>query len=554
MNSSSTVTVTLSTYDLHAVKSIGYLCTHPGDTYLGLSTGSSSGATLARTDDSGSVGSPLGVVPIGRGEPLQVRGGGGGGGGGGAGGFVPDSTPPRLVAFDVDHDLGVLRLVFDEPVNVKSLNVSGIVLQGAEQRGGSAPSRRLTEGGSAGEASPASVLHGKEIEGNQRVGAEVIDVKLDGSDLGYVNSRGLGGYLVLDSFAFSDMAFVPNAVEEIPDGAALPVRSVVPDGTGPVVTGWGLDLSLGTLSLNFSEPVDQGTLRVSGLAVQGSRRRGDTGGYNLTEDTIVVGVERGGARLVLDLAMFRTDLNALKVSMGVGVASDLASSFLTVEDGAVEDFSGNGCEGIGDGTALKAEGYRGDGEDPNLLSFDLETGDEEAEDYGVLTLHFDEPVDPQSVSVGGLTLGDSGLGAAEVDTLNLARSTVSATTPSFDVEVTLGAEDLAHVRGSATMQQGRGTTFLTVGQGAARDVSGNELGGVDRLMLGPVLLRVTFSMVTGEESVALVFSELVDTGSFDASGVTLHGGAGGGGGRRRRRRRGGCTGRRRGVHAQGLGA
>ena len=483
----------MSQTDIKQIKEVGYLATLETNTYLGVSRS----VAWAYNLDVNSVGSPLQVVPIDRDVAMQVTD------------FIPDTTDPNLITYDLDYDSGELTLFFDEPVNIKSFNQTEIVLQGVEQRGSSPLFVQLSEASHV--QNPVGL----------RMGSSVVDIVLSNEDLGSLNSKGLGSYLTASSTTAIDMAHIPNDLVAIIDGSALPVRNVVPDTTGPSVVAFALDMEIGIISLNFSEPVDEDTFDPTKITLQGTNLVSSSDSLSLTASTIVISNE--GTVMIIDLAMFRVDFDSIKVKMYNNVADSLGSTFLTIASGAFQDYNGNSGSAIVDGSALQAYKYIPDTVNPTLLSFDLETADSGASDYGKLTLHFSEPVDPTSIIVSNIVLSDADSSDDDTETVTLSSSSVETSSAGVDVVIALAAGELSTIQASSAIASGVGTTFLSIDASSAEDTSGNEMDEVDHLMLGPVLLRSTLNFETGSETIQLIFSEDMKTASFDASGLTLFG-------------------------------
>ena len=493
----STVKAFLSAADVSAIKKRGGLATTADDTYLGLS----SSTPLAYNSDQSSVGAPLFVVPIVAASAMKVTS------------FTPDVVPPNLLSYDLNKNSGTLTLRFDEPVNLKTFNTSGIVVQSKIERGSGLNFVILQGSGTKVVGS----------DGTGGIGASTIQITLGMSDLGKVLSLDLGSYLTMTKDTAKDMSIPPLDTVPIVDGSAMAVTLLTPDTTGPNIQRVDIDLELGLLTITFSEPVDASTFKPSLMSLQGvaSSPNGALGMYNFTDDTVITSnVER---TMVLDMSIFRTDLDGVKSSMLNGVATRANTTFLSILPGAFKDYNNNDGAQIYTSAALEASSYVPDTVKPLLKSFDLEVTDSSDPKYGKLTLHFSEPVDPTSIVFGSITLSNGASSSDDTASKTLSSSTVATNVATSSIDINLHSSELTYVKG-----QNWASTFLTVLADSATDVSGNTLNPVDHVMIGPVLEYSTFSMADGKERIAFIFSEPVNPATFHAPGITIHDSVSGG--------------------------
>ncbi|GMH88778.1 hypothetical protein TrST_g6209 [Triparma strigata] len=490
-NSSDHVTAWLSAADITAIKSNGHIGTLRSNTFLSIS----SVLPFTFNEDTQSVGSPLQIVPIIPSKAMQVTT------------FTPDAVNPSLTGYDIDKDSGVLTLRFNEPVELKTFNQSGLVIQQQSERG---TGTKFVNLGSD------SIVTRTDHLGF--VGGDTVVVTLGTSDLGKVLSLDLGAYLTMTSSTARDMAGANNPVVAIPDGSAIAATTIVPDSTGPSVVSFGLDLQLGVLTITFSEPIDGDTFDPTKFSIQGANKKNVTGVYNLTTASVIT--SNVGETIEVDMNIFRTDLDGIKAKILDGVAKHRNATFLALRDGAFQDYNNNAGQGILHADAIMASSYGYDRVPPTLRSYDLEINSANSADpkYGKLTLHFSEPVDPTSIILANLKLTDTDSSPYGQE-LNLGSSSVSVSSASSSVDVTLSAGELSSLQSGAIGTGG--VSFFSISAGSARDMSGNVLSAINHQMIGPVLEYTTFSMRDNAEKISMIFSEDVKTSSFDPSGLTL---------------------------------
>ncbi|GMH59898.1 hypothetical protein TrRE_jg13421, partial [Triparma retinervis] len=489
---STSVKVFLHPTDVEKLKELGNAATKVENTFITISTS----PPLAYNEDTTSVGSPLFVVPIIAAGAMQVTS------------YTADVEPPTLTGYDIDKNAGSVTMRFSEPVNLKTFNVSSVTIQADEERG--TGTNFLTLGGSGTSVTRTGAGH---------IGAVTVTITLGQYDLGFVRSLNLGQYMTLTATSAKDMSIPPNAIVPIVDGSAMVVTTLTPDTTGPSIVSFSLDLQLGLLTLVFDEPVDSSTIKPDYFSLQGVATA-PPASYNLTTNTLVLSnVEE---TLVLDMGTFRTDLDGIKSSMLLNIADQVGTTYLAVKAGAFKDFNSNAGSEIHTHTALLAAGYEADAVKPVLRSFDLEIMDNTSPLYGMVTLHFNEPVDPTSLVFADFVLSDGASSAADTATVVLASSSASATASS-SLDITLDASEMAALQG-----YGWANTFLTIAADAASDVSGNTLEAVDHVMIGPMLEYATLSLQKGSETANFIFSEPIDPSTFDATGITIQSATSGG--------------------------
>jgi hypothetical protein len=166
-----------------------------------------------------------------------------------------DTTPPRVVSYSLDMNVGRLSLTFDETVAVSTLRPQYISLQATATGGDSVP---LTFTGE----SIVTTTDGL-----------IMDLAISTDDLNAIKLRGFctdkgNTYLSLKRETIKDMA--TNSVVEISATNALPLNdgSYTPDATQPRISGFTFDANSGELVLTFNEPVNTSNVNISAIVVQ----------------------------------------------------------------------------------------------------------------------------------------------------------------------------------------------------------------------------------------------------------------------------------------------
>ena len=467
------VTIRVGRQDINAIKSNLDLATSVANTYIAFMT------TLI-ADMNGNQ-----VQPRRTSNPLNAS-------------FVfEDETQPRLEAFDLDMNLGILTLSFSEPVDPTSLDISQFALQ----------NYRLTE------SNQRHIFSGGLTED---VASPVLTVTLTDPDLNEVKRLNMlatgrdDTWIRATSAGVRDVSM--NFLYPIPNGNALQVSQYVNDTTRPRLLSFELDLTREQLTLTFDETVNQATLNTSGLTIQSEiatvpvEERRLTGGWSIEPDSTIVVVQLGVE-----------DLNYIKSVRGLAVAMD--STFLSLEDFTIDDMAGNDVIPILSTMAEGVSVFTPDTKSPILEAFDLDLTNE------ILTLVFNETVDVGSLNVTYLELRSS-LYISNDTTRYSLRSSMSVSVDGPVVMIDLDVEDLNEIKRLFLLAVSRNTTYLYIFPEAINDTNYNmveERGLAVRDytedMVSPQAMFFSFDLNLGELS--MTFDETVNVDTFDPNELTL---------------------------------
>ena len=172
--------------------------------------------------------------------------------------FLNDTTRPSLIGFDLDMNLGRLRLVFTETVNASSSDPTGITLQSTvNSMAGTNSSYTLTRG------SLLSIIDDTEL-------TFVIDI----DDLNEIKARGIAQdnfttWLILSDITVRDMSVFTLPVVPLISGVSTAnVDTYTADMTGPVLFNFTLNLTSETLELTFDETIDIFSINITQFTLQ----------------------------------------------------------------------------------------------------------------------------------------------------------------------------------------------------------------------------------------------------------------------------------------------
>ena len=477
-----TLSINLTTDELNQIKKMTSLATSVEDTWLTVDYG-------ALEDVTGN-----GLVALPFSDALQAVY------------FVPDTTDPRLLYFDIDLNSGVLTLVFDETVLATSLNLSAVMLKDTPDNITN-NTYTLTDGTWAFEDSTE------------------ISVVLSFYDLNQIKKiRGLASVSpVNDSIGNTFISISANAVVdmngnhvvEIPASSAMEVRNITLDSTRPQLVSFDFNLDSEQLVLTFDETVDTTTLSVTQFTFVGQDEGANytlTAGGTPSEDDYIIVIQ-------LDI----DDVNNIKRDPAVAV--DNTTTHLLLSSTAILDMNSNLLNFSQ--VVLQVSEYYPDTRPPVLLSFDLDL------DASTLLLTFNETVNITSLRAWEITLQNNfSVSLADKGAYHSLETGVPLTPDSPILELELQPVDTNLIKALTHLATNTDNTFLSLSHLTVLDMAGNAIVGVPHdsaLQVRnftedtspPQLVLYEFDLTS--EEIHFVFNETVDVSSLDATQITLSG-------------------------------
>ena len=416
--------------------------------------------------------------------------------------FFPDILRPELDHFDLDMNLGLLTLYFNETVNASSLDPTGITLLGA----------------ASGNSSFGLTLTG--AWNTTATDGTVLQVYLLTSDLNEVKrQRGLAHnvsntFIALTNVTLLDM-FANPLVPVEPD-SAIQVFSFLNDSTSPTLVGFELNLTSEILTLTFDETVAVETLQPTEVTLLNVNRTSIvqlSGGLSSEDDSTVV---------LLNLTLH--DLNRLKVL--TDLATDANNAYLAISGGLIQDMNFNWNYLIDAARPLMAGLVFPDRIRPQLEDFTLDM-----DGPGLLTLFFSESVDVSTLNVTQITLvGLPDFPDSDMYTFTPTTSSRSNSTDGPVIEVQISAFDLNELKKLTQLATSCLTTYISVTSQLVDDMNGNPVVPVSssiailtanftRDTTPPELVQFELDVDRGE--IILTFSETVFGSSLDPSSITI---------------------------------
>ena len=249
--------------------------------------------------------------------------------------FLPDTTGPILLSFDLSLDANTLMLSFDEPMNWTSFVAHQLIFSSSTLA--SASTHQLSGGILAGASSSSSN-----------------SISLLPLDIGQIKLDPEFGTAIADTF----LSFASGTIKDVSGNNNMRVidrmaATLTFDTTNAELQSYTINVELGTLDLTFTDVVNASTFDATALTLQ-SRPTAVTGQLvTLTSSSATL--SQSGYRIVVTLSP--QDLQAITLTSTV--ARSLSSTFLVMAASAIEDINGLNVVAIVDGRGKPASGHVG---------------------------------------------------------------------------------------------------------------------------------------------------------------------------------------------------
>jgi hypothetical protein len=355
---------------------------------------------------------------------------------------ISDVTPPLLINYIFDLNLGIITLNFTEAVNTATLNVSGITLYSTNNTNDTIFYQ-------------FSLPTGK-VDMNQKI----INISISHDNLNAIKADYKlateinNTYLYLDSGTIYDMSL--NAIND--SLIATQPTTFIEDTTSPRLVNVTFNYNGGILALTFSETVNVETFVPTELTLQQSVSPPTeslvlTGGnFTMKNSTVIL------------VTLLPYDLNRIKEMSPF--FNDTSLSFVSITNETIQDMNGNYVEIIPFNSALKVSSITHDSIDPEIISFDFDV------DQGQLTIYFNEAVDTSTLDVTQLTLVNDQFNSSSEYNFKGYKSIMWHLT---HVQISLLTNDLNQIKLIESLATNENTTYLAYTSNTVIDRAGNSL-------------------------------------------------------------------------------
>ena len=453
---SSVVSLSLNQDDLNTLKSTTSLYTSIANSFLSFTSRNTVGVE----------GVPLLAISMENGTAANA--------------LIPDNTSPavvRIATFDLDA--GTFDIVFDEPVNPLTLDVTRILLQDMQSN---PTATYMLIGGTAMTLGTPTTIR----------------LIMTTQDRNEVNRLGT---LAVDASS-TWIAFTSNAIQDFSGNTNIPgiigAVNFIPDTTPASLRCFTLDMNAAVLGLSFDDLVTQSSFNGNKVRLQSSPS--STTVYKLAAAPMPAGMSD-----YLEVFIAQDIFNRLQSDANIATMQN--NTYLSATQGFVSDIYSRPASGIPQNNALLGCRYIRDVTAPAIVSFVLDL------DEGYLLVTFSEPILPSSFQPSRINIQSSSGSLSP-----LTGGQVSARNTSIVLQIQLESTDLVHIYNGVTMSQPASSTMLQLSTGAFTDFSGNSLPSstiaaleIVPDMTPPSLNNFTLNLIDG--TVTLVFSEPVTIGN-----------------------------------------
>ena len=471
-DSLTSITISLSTLDSHAIKLFTSIATLPTNTYISI------------TADLVQDASMLNVNPLNQTDARIVTD------------FIGDTTEPNLLSFNLNLTTEILCLTFDEPVNAESLQfIDSLYLQ-------------------------------SDLDGNNSL---VINEATTISNNSAIICIMLGDNLLHEIKRNTELATTENntcllisagAVTDLSD-AHRPVISnmlctsgFTNDSVRPMLTMFGVDVNASTLTIVFDEPINISSIVLTELTLQAAMIATDgveeftlTGGNYTTQD-----------QLTFTIYLAESDANDIKRL--TNLLRSNTSSYIRITQAFAVDMNDNIVQEINASMALQAISFIDDTTRPVFEGFDLDMN------TGLLVLHFSETVNTTSIDFTGITFRQQMAMSSPQHTLT--NGTLVSTNDSRDVYILLTNDDLNELK---TLNIGRdnSSAYVVIDSTTIVDIVNQQVFSnllTPRLVSEyttddtPPMLE-SFYLDFTAQTLTFYFNETVDRSTLDVTEITL---------------------------------
>ncbi|KAL5488649.1 hypothetical protein EMCRGX_G017625 [Ephydatia muelleri] len=409
--------------------------------------------------------------------------------------YIPDTTPPVLVSWSMDMNVGSFVLTFDETVNATTLNLTDLTLQDGTFR--LLNNYTLTGGFFTVNDStiiPVNITQppiGTGISDLNELKRLTICRRMEDCFILHLNAT------------VYDMRH--NPIQLRSNGQGLEVSGYIPDTNRPKLLSFETDLTKETLTFSFNETVNASSLNFSAFALQDFFHA--TFSYTLTHGLVSSNAP------VVTLTFSWDDLNAIKRITEIFTSQQ--NSWITFTEYAIQDmaFLPNKvipCPDVISPAYLTdiyfTKTFIPDTVHPVLWSFDLNMTSQQ------LTLYFSETVRASSLSISQITLQNrqNSSQVTQKHTLQIGSLPLFSVRDAYNGDyhiliVDLGQNDSDIIKEFPDLATNENNTFISFSK--------------RNNVIPPELLSFYLDRDNGE--LVLTFSETVNGTSLNVSAITI---------------------------------
>ena len=411
--------------------------------------------------------------------------------------FIQDTTSPEIQSFSLNLDTNSMAVTFSEPVLVTSFNPQNLVL-----------TSRLDP--ATGESYS---LTGGTVHSTASAASHVITFTLTDADVTFLETNAMIATGLTNTYLSASMPVAQdtnNNTNMVLSPLSMDV--FVEDTSPPSVTAFDLDMDEGVLQILFDDPVNTSTFNPSFITLQSRFARRSIEWVTLSSQSFTNSPVGYSVAISIDNA----DINEVKAIRSLCTRD--TDCFITVATSAVLDPHGRAANPVPDGQALIVRNYTPDMTPPGVLSWELDMN------RGHIIFSFSETIDVTRFLPGSLALSSSMNRLVSRQLSVLSELSPRDTASVLTVQMTAG--DINAIKVNEMLGTNLSNSFLSIQPGTFIDMFSNQnevlVIRASRFIpdtTSPSLVHFSFNAYAGVLS--LTFNEVIDTSTFNASGLTL---------------------------------
>lgn len=344
--------------------------------------------------------------------------------------YIPDSTSPIFLSWDLDLNEGKVVLHFSEPILMSLFNSSGIILCNGPSLDDSSVIMRLSD------ATTLSYLNTENPV--MHLSSEQFNLVKYHTNFG-VNSSNT--FLIVEPYLAVDTSEAQNRYQGL-DATIFHARSVsnlTADSTPPDLVSATLDLTSRTLTLIFTEIIDVNSIVMSEIFLQSSQTITSTTEWFQLKSTNLLLSSQDTDMVVFDLDGIFTQLKSF-----VTLGRSLEATFIAYTYRFLLDQHGNNVIEIPNNRARRVDAFIPDFDSPSLIEWKIDMG------VNKLILYFTEPINELTFNLTALILQSQPLGNRATIMQRLSPSS-NILRIGNDLEISLSTYDANQIKRHGTL-------------------------------------------------------------------------------------------------------
>lgn len=433
--------------------------------------------------------------------------------------YIPDTTPPILVSYEVHLDNASVVLTFDETVSFSDLDVREITFF---NRGDENATEQYTLRGDMGRETTINFIYVQFFLRED----DIIELKARENLLVSSNSTWLENGVFLIEDVNNNDAFERDSTNRLEAGL------FTGDFTSPLLQDFELSLDTKILTLIANEPIYLPSVDPTQITLASGRdvTASSYTSYNLTGGSVSYSDPVGSQKRRVDITL--TDQDVREIQLNRGLATIPQNAFLSVRPGAFTDMFDNFVVEVPLNESIPVDRFTPDSDAPDLISFTIDL------DTGTLDLTFDDTVEPiDSFNPSGIIIQNAAEMSDDTASYMLTADTNTSSPDGYFLTVNLSQTDLNAIKNDLELAVNINTTFITTRASPDHPVHDTSLNNnpLTPILIGlqaanftpdtsrPHLVEYTLDM--NEGLLLLTFNETVRADTFNITNLILGGSA-----------------------------